>query len=117
MTENERSDSYPVIPETNEYSILSFLVRDCGDRFSSDEIMSAVDNNETVTTDTIESLAKNQSIEWSEDTYFVESERGQYLRHRVESIEAAKHPHDTAPNDDVYSREDWESELGSLDSL
>lgn len=117
MTESERSDPYPVTPGTNEYRVLSFLVQNRGDRFSSAEIASVIDSSETVTTNTIESLAEDQLIEGSQGTYFVDSERGQYLQHRLESVDAAKRLHDTAPNDDRYSKEGWESELGSLDSL
>ncbi|QLH82102.1 MarR family transcriptional regulator [Halosimplex pelagicum] len=116
MAENDSSHPYPVLPGTDEYKVLSFLVRNRGDRFSLAEIASAIDSSETEATSTIEILAEDQLIERSQDTYFVDSECGQYLQRRLESVDTAKRLHDTTPDDDMYAREDWERELSSLDS-
>jgi len=115
MSENDSGDPYPVIPGTDGYRVFSFLVRNRGNQFSLAEIASVIDSSETETANAIEILAEDQLIERSQDTYFVDSERGQYLQRRLESVDTAKRLHNTTPDDDVYAREDWERELSSLD--
>lgn len=59
-----------------------------------------IDSSETETINTTEILAEDQLIEGPRDTYFVDSERGQYLQRRLESADTAKCLHNTTSDDD-----------------
>ena len=116
MTHTDESSDhthFPVVPETDEYTALSFLVRYSGERFTSCEIVEQAGVSEGNMSETMENLIEHQLVCRSEDTYYVDSERATELKHRLESIDAVVQLFENAPDDD-YSEEGWEDRLESI---
>ncbi|MDB2274331.1 MarR family transcriptional regulator [Halorubrum ezzemoulense] len=112
---NESNDTrFPVLPDTDEHTVLSFLVRNGGERFAPHKIVEQTSVSELNISAILENLFEYQLICCSEDTYYVNPEGRMELKHRLESIDAAVRIHDTAPENDSYAEDGWEDQLGSI---
>lgn len=105
---------FPVLPDTDEHTVLSFLVRNSGERFTPREIVDQAGVSKVNIPDILENLFEHQLISCAEDTYYVDPEQGMELKRRVESIDAVVQLHDTTPDNDSYAEDGWEDQLGSI---
>ena len=113
MSGSSNYTPFPALPDTDEHTILSFLVRNSGERFTLRNIAEQTSVREEDISETIESLLEHQLICHSENTYYVDPERATELKHRLESIDAVVQLFENAPDDD-YSEEGWEDRLESI---
>jgi len=114
MDDFRNQDPFPVLPETDEYEAISFLVRNQGMRFTPSEIASHADVSETITSETLHSLLEKNLVEHDQGGYYVNSDRAEDIKSRLESVDAADRLHETTPDNDVYAVTDWEEELNSF---
>lgn len=111
MGESRDNGSFPVIPETDEYDTLSFLVRNRGKKFDPSEITAYTTISKASASKTLTRLFEKGLVKRTQGTYYVELDRAEDLKHRLESVDAAKLLHDTVPDDDPYTADDWEDKL------
>jgi len=111
MSDSKRHTPFPVIPGTDEYEALSFLVSNRGDEFAPSEIAAQMDISETIASTALTHLFEKEIIECSQGTYYVDLDDAKELQYRLESIDATERLHDAAPNDDIYAVTDWEEKL------
>ncbi|MCD2204007.1 MarR family transcriptional regulator [Halobacterium sp. KA-6] len=102
-----------VIPDTDEYYALGFLVRNRGERFTPPEIAASTDMSEADAADTMTTLSEDDLVERSQGAYYVPVDLGEDLQRQLESVDAAAKLHDNAP-DDAYAVEVWEEKVDSL---
>ncbi|WP_152420067.1 MarR family transcriptional regulator [Halorubrum distributum] len=114
MGESSNDTPFPVLPDTDEHTILSFLVRNSGESFTSRNIAEQTSVRESDISETMENLLEHQLICHSKNTYYVDPERETELKHRLESIDAVVRLFENAPDDDVYSEEGWEDQVESI---
>lgn len=113
--DDPRDDTpYVVIPDTDEYYALSFLVPNRGKQFTPSEIAASTDMSKADAADTMTTLFEDDLVERSQGTYYVPVDRAEELQRRLESVDAAAKVHDNVPDDDAYVVEDWEDEIDSL---
>lgn len=113
MGESSNYTPFPVLPDTDEHTVLSLLVRNSGESFTSRNIVEQTSVREGDIPETMEFLLEHQLICHSENTYYVDPERATELKHRLESIDAVVRLFENAPDDD-YSEEGWEDRLESI---
>ncbi|QGN07943.1 MarR family transcriptional regulator [Halorhabdus sp. CBA1104] len=113
MDDSRDHETFPVLPKTDEYEVLSFLVRNRGERFTLSEIAVHADVNEASAPETLHDLLEKNLVEHDQDDYYVDSDRAEDIKSRLKSVDAAKRLHETAPDDDIYAVTDWEEELNS----
>ncbi|CAP15260.1 HTH domain protein (plasmid) [Halobacterium salinarum R1] len=112
--DDPRDDTpYVVIPDTDEYYALGFLVPNRGEQFTPSEIAASTDMSEADAADTMTTLFEDDLVERSQGTYYVPVDRAEELQRRLESVDAAAKVHENAP-DDAYAVEGWEEEVDSL---
>jgi hypothetical protein len=106
----ELSDSSPFLvrPDSDEYTVLSFLVRNSGERFTPAEIATHTSIGEARTSETMAGLCERELVRCSQKSYYVTPDDAPELRRRLKSIDAGVRLHDGTPDDDAYSVEDWE---------
>lgn len=105
----------PVKPQTNEYKLLSFLVRNRDYAFTLDQIAHKVDVDESSVPETLSRLLEKGLIEQTEDLYYLGPGRADTLKRQLDSIDAAARLFEAAPRDDAYAEEGWENSLPSID--
>ncbi len=110
MDDSRNHEPFPVLPETNEYEVLSFLVRNRGERFTSTEIAVHTDVTEANAPETLHNLLGKNLVEYDQEDYYVDSERTEDIKSRLESVDAAERLHETTPDNDVYAVTDWEEQ-------
>jgi len=103
-----------VLPETDEYEALSFLVRNRGERFTPSEIAFHAEISEASAPETLHGLLEKSLVEHDQGGYYVNSDRAEDIKSRLESVDAADRLHETTPDNDVYAVTDWEEELNSF---
>lgn len=113
MGESKDDDPFLVLPGTDEYEALSFLIRNRGEKFMPSEIAARTDISESNTPQTIERLFERDLVESSQGDYYVDIAQAEYLQQRLKSVDAAEQLHNTTPNDDIYAMTDWECQLNS----
>lgn len=113
MDNSRNHEPFPVLPETGEYYVLGFLVRNRGDRFTSSEIAGHADINEASAIEAIHELLEKDLVEHDQGDYHVDPDRTEDVKFRLESVDVAKRLHETAPDDDMYAVTDWKEELNS----
>ncbi|MDL0133712.1 MarR family transcriptional regulator [Halobacterium salinarum] len=113
MDDSRDDTPYVVIPDTDEYYALGFLVPNRGEQFTPSEIAASTDMSEADAADTMTTLFEDDLVERSQGTYYVPVDRAEELQRRLESVDAAAKVHENAP-DDAYAVEDWEDEIDSL---
>jgi len=113
MDNSRNHGPFPVLPETDEYEVLSFLVRNQGERFTPSEIVVHADVSEASASETLHGLLEKNLVEHDQGDYYVSSDRAEDIKSRLESVDAAERLHETAPDDDIYAVTDWEEELNS----
>ena len=113
MDDSRNHEPFPVLPETDEYEVLSFLVRNRGERFTPSEIAVHADVNEASAPETLHDLLEKNLVEHNQGDYYVNSDRTEEVKFRLESVDAAERLHEAAPDDDIYAVTDWEEELNS----
>ncbi|WP_080509899.1 helix-turn-helix domain-containing protein [Halorubrum saccharovorum] len=113
MDNSRNYEPFPVLPETDEYDVLGFLVRNRGNRFTPSEIARHADVNEASAIEALHELLEKDLVEHDQGDYHVDSDRAEDVKFRLESVDAAKRLHETAPDDDMYAVTDWEEELNS----
>ena len=105
---------FPVLPDTDEHTVLSFLVRNSGECFTPREIVEQTGVSKVNISKILEDLSEHQLICYSEDSYYVDPEQRTELKRRLESTDAVVQLHDTAPDNDGYAEDGWEDQLGSI---
>ena len=113
MDNSRNHEPFPVLPETDEYDVLGFLVRNRGDRFTASEIARHAEVNETSAIEALHELLEKNLVEHDQEDYYVNSDRAEDIKFRLESVDAAKRLHEGAPDNDMYAVTDWEEELNS----
>jgi DNA-binding IclR family transcriptional regulator len=113
MDDSRNHEPFPVLPGTDEYEVLSFLVRNRGERFTSSEIAVHADVTEASAPETLHNLLEKNLVEYDQKSYYVDSERAEDIKSRLESVDAAERLHEITPDDDIYAVTDWEEELNS----
>lgn len=113
MDNSRDRETFPVLPKTDEYEALSFLVRNRGERFTPSEIAVHADVTEASAPETLHDLLEKNLVEYDQEDYYVDSERAEDIKSRLESVDAAERLHETAPDDDIYATTDWEEDLNS----
>jgi len=108
------SDSFPVKPGTNEYHALSFLVANQEFGFTPAEIADRTTISDASASKTMTRLFEKGLVERAQGTYYVEPERADELKRRLESLDATDRLFETAP-DDAYAEPGWEDEVPSID--
>jgi len=108
-------DPFPVKPETNEYEALSFLVAQREYGFTPTEIADHTDICKSSTSKTMARLFEKGLVERSDGAYYVEPDRADTLKQRLESLDSAVEFFDSTPNDDAYAEEGWENDVPSID--
>ena len=58
-------------------------------------------------------LLEKDLVEHDQGDYYVDSDRAEDIKFRLEWVDAAKRLHETAPDDDMYAVTDWVEELNS----
>jgi hypothetical protein len=104
---------YLVVPGTDEYDALGFLVRNRGEQFTPPEIAAGTDITEADAADTMTTLFEDDLVERSQGAYYVPVDRGEDLQRRLESVDAAAKLHENAP-DDAYAVDGWEEHVDSV---
>lgn len=97
------SDSFPVKPGTNEYHALSFPVAN-----------QEVGFTPASASKTMTRLFEKGLIERAQGTYYVEPERADELKRRLNSLDPTARLFETAPDDD-HAEPGWEDEVSSID--
>lgn len=111
LTNGER---FPVKPDTNDYEALSFLVANHTYGFTPAEIADNTGLTKSSASKTMARLFDKDLVERSDSVYYVDPERADTLRQRLESLDAGVQLVEPTPTDDVYAEEGWEEELPSL---
>jgi len=114
VDELRRDEPFPVSPETNEYAALRFLVANHEYGFTPAEIAAETEIAEASASKTMSRLHEKGLVSRSQGAYYVDPERVESLKHRLESLDAAADLFDDAP-DDAYADAGWEDELPELD--
>lgn len=107
---------FPIKPETNEYYVLSFLIRNRGSEFSAAEIKNGAEIDKTDTSKTIDRLLERGLIESSDGVYYVDPDRADWLKQQLKSLDSAVQLFESTPTDDAYAEEGWEDTLPSIDT-
>lgn len=115
MGDSQDSDPFLVTPETDEYDALGFLVRNRGVRYSPFEIASRTDISEANASKTLTHLSEEELVEHDKGTYYVDPDRAEHLKNRLESVDAAVRLFEAAPDDDAYAEPGWEDHVPSID--
>lgn len=115
IDELTNDDPFPVKPDTNEYEALSFLVAHREYGFTPSEITDHTDISDSSASKTMARLFDKGLVERSEGTYYVNPDRADKLKQRLESLDSAVQLFESAPTDDVYAEEGWEDEVPSID--
>ncbi len=113
MDDSRGHEPFPVLPDTDEYETLSFLVRNQGERFTPSGIAVHADVSEASAPETLHNLLEKNLVEHEQGDYYVNSDRAEDIKSRLESVDAAKRLHKTAPDDDMYAVTDWVKKLNS----
>ena len=108
------SDSFPVKPGTNEYHALSFLVANREFGFTPAEIAERTAISDGSVSKTMARLFEKGLVERAQGTYYVEPERADELKRRLDSLDATARLFEKAP-DDAYAEPGWEDEVPSID--
>lgn len=108
------NDSFPVKPGTNEYHALSFLVANQELGFTPVEIADRTTISETSASKTMTRLFEKGLVERAQGTYYVEPERADELKRRLDSLDATTRLFETAP-EDAYAEPGWEDDVPSID--
>ncbi|OSP10579.1 hypothetical protein B9H04_02300 [Halorubrum ezzemoulense DSM 17463] len=114
MSESNDHTPFPVLPDTDEYTVLSFLVRYSGERFTPPEIVEQTTVSEREISETMEYLLEHQLICHSAETYYVDPDQGPELKRRLKSIDAVVRLFEYTPDDDIYSEGGWEDQVESI---
>ncbi|WP_324759474.1 MarR family transcriptional regulator [Haloarcula montana] len=113
MEDQKTDDPFLVKPETDEYDITSFLVRNQESSFTPSEIASTLDVTENEASRVVSSLYERDLASRSQGSYYVDAETAKILRHRLTSVDSAERLHTTAPDNDAYAEDDWEDDVAS----
>lgn len=108
-------EPFPVKPETNEYKALSFLVGHREYGFTPKEIADRTTVSEASVSKTMARLFEKGLVERTRGMYYVDPDRAEDLKRRLDSIDAAARLHEITPDDDVYAETGWEEEVSSID--
>jgi DNA-binding transcriptional MocR family regulator len=114
VDELRRDEPFPVSPETNEHAALRFLVANHDYGFSPSEIAAETEISKSSASKTMSRLHEKGLVSRSQGAYYVDPERVESLKRRLESLDAAVDLFDDAP-DDAYADAGWEDELPELD--
>jgi hypothetical protein len=110
MGESSNYTPFPVVPDTDEHTVLSFLVRNSGERFNSRNIVEQTSVREEDISETMECLLEHQLIYHSGNSYYVDPERATELKHRLELIDAVVQVFENTPDDVIMrkgGKSDW----------
>jgi len=114
VDELRRDEPFPVSPETNEHAALRFLVANHDYGFLPSEIAAETEISKSSASKTMSRLHEKGLVSRSQGAYYVDPERVESLKRRLESLDAAVDLFDDAP-DDAYADAGWEDELPELD--
>ena len=114
VDELRRDEPFPVSPETNEHAALRFLVANHDYGFSPSEIATETEISKSSASKTMSRLHEKGLVNRSQGAYYIDPERVESLKRRLESLDAAVDLFDDAP-DDAYADAGWEDELPELD--
>ncbi|ELZ06191.1 hypothetical protein C482_00175 [Natrialba chahannaoensis JCM 10990] len=114
VDELTNDEPFPVKPDTNEYEALRFLVANRKYGFTPLEVADHTNISKSSASKTMARLFEKDLVRRSNGAYYVEPERSEVLRQRLESLDAAVRLFDSTPDDDAYAKEGWEEELSSI---
>lgn len=106
--------SFSVIPGSNEYTTLGFLVARCGRRFSPDEIAAHTDISATKVSNGVAQLVEWGLVQQAATDFYVDSDQAEEIRQRLRSLDTVVQIFETAPTDDAYAESGWADEVPSL---
>lgn len=109
----QNDDPFPVQPETNQYHALSLLVANREFGFTPAEIAERTPVSETSASKTMARLFEKGLVERTQGTYYIEPDRADELKRRLDSIDAAARLFERTP-DDAYAEAGWEDDVPSL---
>ncbi|MFD1600622.1 MarR family transcriptional regulator [Halobellus rarus] len=112
MNSHRNDGPFPVKPGTDEYAVISFFVRNRGEKFTSLEVASVLDISEKRASGVSDRLVEREFLNRAKEGYYVDSKQAKTLQHRLMSVDSAEILHNTAP-DDIYTEEGWKDELDS----
>lgn len=114
VDELRRDEPFPVSPETNEHAALRFLVANHDYGFSPSEIAAETEISKSSASKTMSRLHEKGLVCRSQGAYYIDPERVESLKRRLESLDAAVELFDDAP-DDAYADAGWEDEIPEPD--
>lgn len=115
VDELRNDDPFPVQPGTNEYEALSFLVSNREYGFRPTEIAARTEVTSSSASKTMARLFEKGLVERAEGVYYVEPERADDFKRRLDSIDAATRLFAAAPEDDAYAANGWDDDLPSIE--
>ncbi|PHQ46043.1 hypothetical protein DJ68_09500 [Halorubrum sp. C3] len=108
-------NSFPVTPDSTEYTTLSFLVAHCEKRYSPEEIATHLEISATEVSNAVAQLVDWGLVQRAATGYYVDSDHAEEIRHRLKSRDAVIQLFETAPTDDAYANPGWTDTVLSLD--
>lgn len=114
VRELTNDEPFPVKPETNEYEALSFLVAHREYGFTPTEIATQTDISKSSASKTMTRLFKKGLVERAQGAYYVDPDRAERLKQRLESLDSVVQLFKSAPTDDAYAEKGWENKVPSI---
>lgn len=108
-------DSFPIEPDTDEYEALSFLVANHKYGFTPGEVATHTTINPSNASETMARLFEWDLIRRTDGVYYIEPDRADTLKQRLESLDAVVQLFESTPDNDAYAEEGWEEKLPSID--
>ena len=115
VRELTNDEPFPVKPETNEYEALRFLLYHREYGFTPSEIADQTDISKSSASKTMTRLFEKGLVERSQGAYYVDPDRAERLKQRLESLDSVVQLFESAPTDDAYAEEGWEDKVPSID--
>jgi len=115
VRELTNDEPFPVKPETNEYEALRFLLSHREYGFTPSEIADQTDISKSSASKTMTRLFEKGLVERSQGAYYVDPDRAEKLKQRLESLDSVVQLFESAPTDDAYAEEGWEEKVPSID--
>ena len=108
-------EPFPIKPDTNEHEALSFLLSNREYGFTPTEIADRTTISEASASKTMTRLFDKGLVDRSQGVYYVDPDRADDLKRRLDSLDAAVRLHETTPDDDAYTEPGWEENVSSID--
>ena len=107
-------NSFPVTPDSTEYTTLGFLVAHCEKRYSPEEIATHIEISATEVSNAVAQLVEWGLVQQAATDYYVDPAQAEEIRPRLRSLDTVVQLFETAPTDDAYAEPGWTDEVPSL---